>query len=227
MTIIGGLDVHRAQITFDYVDTETGEVRSGQILPATRAVLGQWFVQQFAGRSDVMLAVEGCTGWRFIVEEMQRAGIQAHLAEPAETANRRGPKKRAKTDKADARLLRNLLQEGRLPESWIPPQPVLEIRTLARLYLSLSADRSAWLQRIHAQLYHQGAAAIAYLLTYEGHNKLAERRSHPPAVKSSLPPWRLSKGWTGRFCPCVPSFSYTVAPYRDRVPSPSTMASVP
>ena len=32
--IVGGFDVHRKQITFDYVDTDTGEVRSGQIRPA-------------------------------------------------------------------------------------------------------------------------------------------------------------------------------------------------
>jgi hypothetical protein len=33
-----------------------------------------------------------------VVEELQRAGITAHLAEPAETAGLRGPKRRAKTD---------------------------------------------------------------------------------------------------------------------------------
>ena len=70
-------------------------------------------------------AVEGCTGWRFVVEELQRAGIEAHLAEPADTSAARGPKRRAKTDWADARLLRDLLADGRLPESWIPPAQVL------------------------------------------------------------------------------------------------------
>jgi transposase len=36
MTIVGGFDVHRKQLTFDYVDTDTGEVCSGQIRPGTR-----------------------------------------------------------------------------------------------------------------------------------------------------------------------------------------------
>ena len=31
MTIIGGFDVHRKQITFDYLDTDTGLVRCGEI----------------------------------------------------------------------------------------------------------------------------------------------------------------------------------------------------
>jgi transposase len=37
MPIVGGLDIHRKQITFDYLDTVTGEVRRGQITPADRA----------------------------------------------------------------------------------------------------------------------------------------------------------------------------------------------
>src|SRR5260370_39481 len=34
MPIVGGLDIHRKQITFDYLDTVTGEVRPGQVTPA-------------------------------------------------------------------------------------------------------------------------------------------------------------------------------------------------
>jgi transposase len=173
MTIIGGLDVHRAQITFDYVDTESGEVSRGRIQPATRTAFRKWLTG-FGESQDMKLAVEGCTGWRFLVEEMQRAGIEAHLAEPADTAGLRGPKRRAKTDRADARLLRELLTDGRLPESWIPPARILEVRALARTYLSLSGDRQAWQQRIHAQLYHQGVPSISALLTSEGQARLAK-----------------------------------------------------
>jgi transposase len=168
MTIVGGFDVHRAQITFDYVDTDTGEVSTGQIRPATRVVLGKWLAQRFDGRADVAFAVEGCTGWRFVVEELLRAGVEPHLAEPADTATARGRKKRAKTDRADARLQRDLLAGGRLPESWIPPAHVLEVRTLGRLYVALMDERRAWQQRIHAQLFHQGVPPVTGLLTVEG-----------------------------------------------------------
>jgi hypothetical protein len=34
----------------------------------------------------VAIALEGCTGWRFAVEELDRAGVEVHLAEPADTA---------------------------------------------------------------------------------------------------------------------------------------------
>jgi transposase len=53
--------------------------------------------------------------------------VGVHLGDPAEIAALWGPKKRAKTDRSDARPLRNLLMEGRFPESWIPPAHVVEV----------------------------------------------------------------------------------------------------
>ena len=116
MAIVGGLDLHRRQITFDYLRVETGEVCRGRVVPANRAQFRS-FLTRFDGEREVAFAVEGCTGWRYVIEELQRAGIGAHLAEPAETAAKRGPKRRAKTDRGDALHLRQLLVRGDLPES--------------------------------------------------------------------------------------------------------------
>ena len=66
MPIVGGLDIHRKQLTFDYLDTVTGQVRRGQIAPADRAHLRAWLAR-FAGHEDVAFALEGCTGWRYVV----------------------------------------------------------------------------------------------------------------------------------------------------------------
>src|SRR4051812_34525265 len=97
----------------------------------------------------------------FVGEELRRAGVAAHLAEPADTAAARGPKRRAKTDRTDARLLRDLLAGGRLPEAWIPPEQVLEMRARLQLFRDLREEHTAWVQRVHAVLLHQGAPAIA------------------------------------------------------------------
>ena len=48
---------------------------------------------------------------------------------------------------------RTVLLERRLPESWIPPAPVVEMQTLGRLFWALMDERRAWQQRIHAQLF--------------------------------------------------------------------------
>ena len=159
MPIVGGLDIHRKQITFDYLDTVTGQVQRGQISPADREHLRAWLAR-FNGREDAAFAVEGCTGWRYVVEELAAAGITAHLAEPADTAFARGRKRHAKTDKTDCRHLRMLLAEGRLPECWIPPPRILECRALLETYHDLRREHTAWAQRIHAVLFHQGAPAL-------------------------------------------------------------------
>jgi transposase len=159
MPIVGGLDIHRKQITFDYVDTVTGQVCRGQVSPADREHLSAWLAR-FSGCEDVAFAVEGCTGWRYVAEELAAAGVTAHLAEPADTAFARGRKRHAKTDKTDCRHLRMLLAEGRLPECWIPPGRILECRALLETYHDLRAEHTAWVQRIHAVLFHQGAPAL-------------------------------------------------------------------
>jgi transposase len=87
-------------------------------------------------------------------------GVAAHVAEPADTAFARGRKRHAKTDKTDSRHLRELLAEGRLPECWIPPSRILECRALLETYHALRAEHTAWVQRIHAVFFHQGAPAL-------------------------------------------------------------------
>lgn len=158
MDIVGGFDVHRKQITFDYIEMETGEIHRGKIQPADRENLRCWlqgFTERFPG-SEAAIAVEATTGWRYVVEELERAGVEPHLAEPAETKSLQGRKKRAKTDRLDAGHLRDLMTLERLPESWIPPEHIQEVRALVRMRHSMVEERTAHLQRIHAQLFHNG-----------------------------------------------------------------------
>jgi transposase len=166
MTIVMGLDQHRAQITAEWVDTDTGEVSRARVTPAHRAGVRSFFAG-FRG-SELEVALEATTGWRFVVEELHRVGAKAHLAEPAETAARRGTKKRAKNDRADARHLRELLMIGRLPESWIPPEHILDLRARVRLRHRLSEQRGEWQQRIQSVLYHHGCPQRGDLINRDG-----------------------------------------------------------
>jgi transposase len=169
-----GLDQHRAQITADWLDTETGEVKRGRVSPADRAGVRR-FLERFDGAS-LEVALEATTGWRFVVEELRRVGAVVHLAEPAETAARRGNKKRPKNDRADARHLRELLMIKRLPESWIPPDHILDLRARVRLRHELGEQRSEWQQRIQAVLYHHGCPRRRSLLVGDGRDWLASQR---------------------------------------------------
>jgi len=166
-----GLDQHRGQITGEWIDTETGEVQRTRVVPADRAAVRK-FLARFKGW-ELEVALEATTGWRFVVEELRRAGAVVHLAEPAETAGLRGPKKRAKGDRADARHLRELLMVKRLPESWIPPDHILDLRARVRLRHTLSEQRSEWQQRIQATLFHHGCPQRRSLLVGDGREWLA------------------------------------------------------
>ena len=56
---------------------------------------------------------------------------------------------------------------GRLPESWIPPDHLLDLRAQVRLRHTLVDQRGEWQQRIQAVLYHHGFPQRHGLLTGE------------------------------------------------------------
>lgn len=183
MAIVMGLDQHRAQITAEWIESETGEVKRTRVAPADRQAVRK-FLNRFP-EGELEVALEATTGWRFLVEELRRVGAVVHLAEPAETAARRGKKKRPKNDRADARHLRELLMVGRLPESWIPPGHILDLRSRVRLRHTLSEQRSEWQQRIQAVLYHHGCPQRRQLMTEEGREWL-QAQPLPEAAREQV-----------------------------------------
>ena len=171
MTLVMGIDQHRAQISAEWVDTLTGEVSRARVAPADRAGV-RGFLTRFEGEG-LEVALEATTGWRFVVEELQQIGADVHLAEPAETSTLKGKKRRAKTDWADARHLRELLLIGRLPESWIAPAHLLDLRARVRARHTLGEQRTEWQRRMHAVLYHHGAPQTRKLLTLANRDWMA------------------------------------------------------
>jgi transposase len=182
VTIVMGLDQHRGQITAEWIDTATGEVERARVAPAHRGPVRR-FLGRFGG-AELEVALEATTGWRFVVEEIRAVGGRAHLAEPAETSALRGNKKRAKSDRADARHLRELLMVSRLPESWIPPGHLLDLRARVRLRHTL-AERGEWQQRIQAVRYHHGCPQRRALMTRDGREWLVEQ-SLPAVAREQI-----------------------------------------
>jgi transposase len=183
VSIVMGLDQHRAQISAEWIDTITAEVSRARIVPADRAGVRKFLVR-FRGEG-LEVALEATTGWRFVVEELERIGAEVHLAEPAEAAALKGKKKRAKTDWADARHLRELLLIGRLPESWVPPAHILDLRARVRTRHLLSHQRTEWQQRMHSVLYHHGCPQRRNLLSLESRQWIAGLRL-PAAAREQL-----------------------------------------
>ena len=63
---------------------------------------------------------------------------------------------------------------GRLPESWIPPEHILDLRARVRFAAhALSTSGAEWQQRIQAMLYHHGCPQRRQLMVGDGREWLA------------------------------------------------------
>jgi len=102
------------------------------------------------------VAIEATTGWRWVWRELAGMGFEVRLVEPVQARGLLGRRRSAKTDRLDARWLARLLAKEMLPESWIPPAEIQELRDRTRLRKALSEDRRRWGQRLHAFLLHEG-----------------------------------------------------------------------
>ena len=73
--------------------------------------------------------------------------------------------------------------QDRLPESWIAPPHILDLRVKVRLRKTLVAQRTEWLQRIHAVLFHHGVPVQAGRL-----GRLEGRYAREQLAALKLPP---------------------------------------
>ena len=141
-----GIDLHRRRSVIVRM-TEAGErletvriVNDEERLTSVMARAGQ--------APEVVL--EATYGWYWAVDALVGVGASVHLAHPL------GVKafeyRRVKNDERDARDLADLLRMGRLPEAWIAPPAVREVRELVRHRAKLVALRSHCKAEIHAVL---------------------------------------------------------------------------
>jgi len=148
------------------LDSETGEVVEERF-SADRESLLRW-TARWRGQVEAV-AIEATTGWRWVWRELAGQGFDVRLAEPVQSRALLGRRRSAKTDRLDARWLARLLAKEMLPESWIPPAEIQQLRDRTRLRKALAEDRRRWALRLHAFLAHEGwPCAKQRLLTVEG-----------------------------------------------------------
>ena len=102
-----------------------------------------------AGKSPKVV-LEAAYGWYWAADTLAAAGAEVHLAHPL------GVKafsyRRVKNDERDAADLADLLRMGRLPEAWIAPLPVRELRELTRYRQKLVGLRTSCKDQVHGVL---------------------------------------------------------------------------
>jgi transposase len=144
------LDCHKRYI-FAAVEDERGRILWEGRIPNERGA-----IREFLGRwtPGSPVAVETVGNWYTIVDQVEEAGFVARLVHAGKAKLMLGMVN--KTDKLDARGLNKLQRTGTLPEVWIPPGELRDMRELPRTRMVLVRERTRLKQRIHATLAKYG-----------------------------------------------------------------------
>ena len=96
------------------------------------------------------VVLEACYGWYWAADALAEAGAEVHLAHPAGV--KAFSHRRVKNDELDARDLAGLLRMGRLPEAWIAPGEIRELREITRYRQKLVHIRTSCKDQVHGVL---------------------------------------------------------------------------
>jgi transposase len=150
MSVYVGIDVHRKRSQVAVIDQD-GEVLANRNVPN-----GVTPILSVIGGlpSGTPAAFEAAFGWGWLVELLEDYGFEPHLVHPLQC--KAIASARLKNDKVDAAILAQLLRADLLPEAWIAPPEVRQLRALLRHRVQLVRLRTLLRNRIHAVLADHG-----------------------------------------------------------------------
>jgi transposase len=145
-----GIDLHRRRSVV-VVLNEDGDRVSWCRIDNTPANLAAEVV---AAGEHAEVAMEATWGWYWAADVIAECGARLHLAHPLGIAGYEN--RRVKNDLRDATLLADLLRLGRLPEAWVAPREVRELREMVRYRAKLSRLRAGLKAQVHQTLGKEG-----------------------------------------------------------------------
>ena len=168
MSVYVGIDVHRKR---SQVAVVTGD---GQVQFNRNVVNGREPILKLIGGlpAGTPVAFEAACGWGWLVELLEDYGFDPHLVHPLRC--KAIASARLKNDKVDAAILAQLLRADLLPEAWIAPPPVRQLRALLRHRASLVRLGTQLRNRIHAVAADFGYDRTGSYWTGPGRGWLAE-----------------------------------------------------
>jgi len=168
MSVYVGIDVHRKRSQVAVV-TEDGQVQLNKnVVNGTEPML-----RLLGGLpAGTPVAFEAAFGWGWLAELLEDYGFEAHLVHPLRC--KAIASARLKNDKVDAAILAQLLRADLLPEAWIAPAKVRQLRALLRHRAGLVRLGTSLRNRIHAVAADFGYDRSASYWTGPGRGWLAE-----------------------------------------------------
>jgi transposase len=141
-----GMDLHRRRSVLVRMTEDGRRLGMARITNSPAELRAQ--IARAGKRPRVVL--EATYGWYWAADTLAAAGAEVHLAHPL------GVKafsyRRVKNDERDAADLADLLRMGRLPEAWIAPPEVRELRELTRYRHKLVSLQTSCKDQVHAVL---------------------------------------------------------------------------
>src|SRR5206468_7170785 len=141
-----GMDLHRRRSVLVRMTEDGRRLGTARIINSA-AELRREIAR--AGKSP-RVVLEATYGWYWAADTLAAAGAEVHLAHPL------GVKaftcRRVKNDEKDAADLADLLRMGRLPQAWIAPAEIRELRELTRYRHKLVGLRTSCRDQVHAVL---------------------------------------------------------------------------
>src|SRR5215213_9892683 len=147
-----GIDLHRKRSHIAALDESGAQLLSRRIVNDP-----QTFLALLEDVGACRIALEATYGWEWLADVLQDAGYELHLAHPMRT--KAIASARVKTDAVDARTLAQLLRADLLPEAYIAPPELRDLRDLLRHRVALTRMRTALKNRVAAILAKNGIAA--------------------------------------------------------------------
>jgi transposase len=168
MSVYVGIDVHRKRSQVAVV-AEDGKVQLNK-----NVVNGSEPMLRLIGElpSGTPVAFEAAFGWSWLADLLEDYGFEAHMVHPLRC--KAIASARLKNDKVDAAILAQLLRADLLPEAWIAPAKVRQLRALLRHRISLVRLGTQLRNRIHAVAADHGYDRSASYWTGPGRGWLAE-----------------------------------------------------
>ena len=150
MSVYVGIDVHRKRSQVAVIDA------GGKVLVNRNVPNGVKPVLSVIGGlpAGTPAAYEAAFGWGWLLELLEGYGFEPHMVHPLQC--KAIASARLKNDKVDAAILAQLLRADLLPEAWIAPPEVRQLRALLRHRAQLVRLRTLLRNRIHAVLADHG-----------------------------------------------------------------------
>ena len=138
-----GIDLHRRRSVIVRM-TEDGEVLETVRIDNDPVALS---LELAKAGPDPEVALEACYGWYWAADLLEADGAKVHLVHPL---GLHWDSRRVKNDERDATELAHRLRRADLPEAWIAPPELRELRELVRYRAKLVAVRTSAKAQVHA-----------------------------------------------------------------------------